>query len=121
MACRDTDVIDHVMLSLRVVRTRAVQDRNSGSPVRGLVKVTFSSAWMRQVLSPGEHGQDERVDSVRACGMGRARAQAAPEMHDRRAVAYRGCVDQFVFQRGIAIDRFVDRPVEADDPSRPRT
>src|SRR4051812_20358465 len=58
-----------------------------------------------------EHREDQRIDIMRARGVGRTDAQAAPEVDDRSAFTERGDVEQLVLEGGIAIDRIVDRLV----------
>lgn len=62
-----------------------------------------------------QYCEDQRIYlmwSSRVSGAGR---QATPEMYDRRSVSNVGDIDQLVFQRGIAIDSFVNRRVECHD------
>lgn len=64
---------------------------------------------------PCQHREDQRVDSVRPRRMGRANREPAPEVHDRRIVTDRDHVDQFVLQRGIAVDGCVDGCMQLDN------
>ena len=58
-----------------------------------------------------QYGEDQRIHlmwSGRVSGTGR---QATPEMYDRRSVSKVSDIDQLIFQRGIAIDCFVNESV----------
>ena len=68
-----------------------------------------------RVSLPRQHGKDQRVDDVRASRMSRTDRESAPEVHDRRIVVDRGHVDQFVLQRGIAVDRCMDGRMQLDN------
>jgi len=51
-------------------------------------------------------------------GTGRMRiagGKAAPEVHDRRIVAYLGAVDQLVLQSRVSVNRFMYRAMQRND------
>src|SRR5438034_1100311 len=112
---------------------------NDGSPgarfaaalplATGLVSVSqycLASAGIRQrhvlqgfdspcITLARQHGKDERIDSVGAAWMRYSSGEAAPEVHDCGFVGDRDDIDQFVLERRVAVDRFVDGGVQSDD------
>jgi hypothetical protein len=101
------------------------QYRLDSAPQHGLPRSGVCQSDIFECLdSPGalpsrDYGQDESIDVVRAVRVGRTGAEAAPEMDDHSAVRDRRGIDQLVLERGISIDRLMDRLVEGDNLINP--
>src|SRR5437764_5790828 len=98
-----------VSLITWLLRRSLAQDRLSGPRVCQGHILECANAPALFLLR--EHGKDYCINLMRPGRVRRAGREATPKMDNRHVLSNMSDVDQLIFQRRVAIDRFVDRGV----------
>ena len=89
------------------------QDRLSGTRVcQGHI---FERSNTPSVVLSGQHRDNQSVDLMRSGRVSGAGSKPTPEMNNHSSISDLGDIDQLIFERRVAIDRFVDWNVKRDD------